>query len=51
MQVRGWPIMTISRGEIVYADGEVTSTAGRGRFLRCARPFAPKCEPAPVLAR
>ena len=42
MEVRGWPVMTISRGEVVYADGEVLSTAGRGRFLRCERPFAPK---------
>jgi len=46
MQVRGWPVITISRGEIVYADGQAHSTAGRGRFLRCGRPFAPKREPA-----
>lgn len=38
--VRGWPVMTISRGEIVFADGEPMSTAGRGRFLPCERPFA-----------
>lgn len=50
-RVRGWPVMTISRGEVVYADGQVTSHAGRGRFLRCDRPFTPKREPAPVLAR
>jgi dihydropyrimidinase len=40
MQVRGWPVMTISRGEILCEDGKVTSSAGRGRFLRCERPFA-----------
>ena len=51
MQVRGWPIVTISRGEILNADGQVTSNAGRGRFLRCERPFAPKAGPAPVLTR
>jgi dihydropyrimidinase len=51
MQVRGWPITTISRGEVIYADGQVTSNAGRGRFLRCDRPFAPKREPTPILAR
>ena len=51
MEVHGWPVMTISRGEVLYADGEVTSTAGRGRFLRCERPFAPKRGPAPVLER
>jgi dihydropyrimidinase len=50
MPVRGWPVMTISRGEILYADGEVRSTAGRGRFLRCERPFAPNRTPIPSLA-
>jgi dihydropyrimidinase len=50
-EVRGWPIMTISRGEIVYAEGEVNSRAGRGQFLRCSRPFAPKPGLAPVLSR
>jgi dihydropyrimidinase len=40
MQVKGWPVVTISRGEIVCSDGQVTSRAGRGRFLRCERPFA-----------
>jgi len=40
MQVKGWPVMTISRGEVIFEDGRVTSTAGRGRFLRCERPFA-----------
>lgn len=51
IQVRGWPVMTISRGETLYVEGEVTSRAGRGQFLRCSRPFIPKREPAPVLAR
>ncbi len=51
MQVRGWPVMTISRGEVVYADGQVSSTPGRGRFLPCARPFAPQRGLIPVLAR
>jgi dihydropyrimidinase len=50
-EVRGWPIITISPGEIVYAKGEVMSRAGRGQFLRCSRPFAPKPGPAPVLSR
>jgi dihydropyrimidinase len=40
MQVRGWPVMTVSRGELLYVDGEVRSTAGRGRFVPCERPFA-----------
>jgi dihydropyrimidinase len=40
MQVRGWPVMTVSRGELLYVDGQVTSTPGRGRFVPCERPFA-----------
>lgn len=48
MQVTGWPVVTISRGEVLCADGEVTSKAGRGNFLRCERPFARKLGFAPV---
>jgi dihydropyrimidinase len=33
MKVRGWPVTTISRGEIIWADGEVRGRQGRGRFL------------------
>jgi hypothetical protein len=37
--------------DIDYADVEVCSSAGLGRFPRCDRSFAPKAEPAPILAR
>jgi dihydropyrimidinase len=37
-RVTGWPIMTISRGEIVYRDGEVLAAPGRGQFLPCGIP-------------
>lgn len=37
MQVEGWPVITMSRGEVVCADGEVTAERGRGRFLPCDR--------------
>jgi len=33
--VTGWPVTTLSRGEIVCAEGNVTAKPGRGRFLRC----------------
>ena len=49
MEVTGWPVVTISRGEVLCMDGEVTSEAGRGHFLRCERPFARKLGVAPVL--
>jgi len=32
-RARGWPAVTISRGEIVYARGEVTARPGRGQFV------------------
>ncbi|QHM73835.1 dihydropyrimidinase [Mixta intestinalis] len=35
---QGWPVMTISRGEIVWRDGQFCGKAGHGRFLR-RKPF------------
>lgn len=37
MRVKGWPIITLSRGEVVWRDGEVLGRPGRGRFLPCDR--------------
>jgi dihydropyrimidinase len=36
-QVTGWPETTISRGEVIFADGAVTGQPGRGRFVPRAR--------------
>jgi dihydropyrimidinase len=33
-EVTGWPVMTMSRGEIVFRDGEVVARRGRGRLTR-----------------
>ena len=33
--VRGWPVMTLVRGEPVAEGGEFLGTRGGGRFLRC----------------
>ncbi|HZU76380.1 MAG TPA: amidohydrolase family protein, partial [Dehalococcoidia bacterium] len=30
--VTGWPLITVSRGEIVYEDGKASEDAGRGRL-------------------
>lgn len=38
VRVRGWPVTTISRGEIAWADGAFAATSGRGEFLRCDYP-------------
>ncbi|BBK31833.1 dihydropyrimidinase [Stella humosa] len=37
LTVKGWPVITISRGEVVAEDGKVTEERGRGQFLRCDR--------------
>lgn len=37
--VRGYPTMTISRGEIVFRDGEFVGQVGHGRFVP-RKPFA-----------
>lgn len=40
VEVVGAPVVTISRGEVVVAAGELRGQAGRGRFVaRAARPF------------
>ncbi|HZZ62041.1 MAG TPA: dihydropyrimidinase [Roseiarcus sp.] len=38
VRVRGWPVTTVSRGEVVWSGGEFNAIAGRGRFLRCDYP-------------
>jgi dihydropyrimidinase len=36
--VHAWPAVTLSRGTVVYRDGEFMGHAGGGRFLPCERP-------------
>jgi dihydropyrimidinase len=48
--LRGWPSVTISRGEVVYADGKVCSKQGRGQFIVRSRPFVPQQAPSSTLA-
>jgi dihydropyrimidinase len=35
MKIKGWPVITVVRGEVVAESGEFVGAAGRGRFLRC----------------
>lgn len=36
-QVTGWPETTLSRGEVIWRDGNFMGAPGRGEFLRCER--------------
>ncbi len=45
--VTGWPVMTLSRGEIVFDDGVATTARGRGRLAR----RGPTMAPATIAAR
>ena len=38
MQVTGWPVTTLVRGERVWDDGEVCGRVGHGQFLPCGKP-------------
>lgn len=40
-EVFGWPRFTVSRGEIVLQDGQVTAEPGRGRWPRRGPTVAP----------
>lgn len=33
IEVTGWPSLTMSRGEVVYSDGAIRSSPGRGQWL------------------
>jgi dihydropyrimidinase len=44
--LRGYPVATVSRGEVVMRDGEFTGRAGRGRLVaRGAAPAATEASP------
>ena len=34
MEVPGWPVITIRRGEVVYQNGEITARPGSGQLLK-----------------
>lgn len=37
MSFKGWPVMTIVRGKIVYAEGEIKGKKGYGKYLKRAK--------------
>src|SRR6185503_14644398 len=38
MQVTGWPVTTLVRGERVWDQGQPCAPSGHGRFLPCGQP-------------
>lgn len=38
MRLKGWPVATISRGEVIVREGEYVGRPGRGRFVRRTLP-------------
>ncbi|RUR43634.1 dihydropyrimidinase [Vreelandella populi] len=45
--VTAWPALTLSRGEVVWRDGDYVGSAGRGEFLHCALPEPARPKPRP----
>jgi dihydropyrimidinase len=49
IRITGWPALTLSRGEVIWENGEFRGRAGRGEFMKCglpspARPRSRQCE-------
>ena len=42
VQVNAWPALTMSRGHVVWRDGEYLGRAGHGQFIACERPVPAK---------
>jgi hypothetical protein len=52
MRLRGWPVLTVSRGRVVFEDGEVDpDTLGHGRCVTRPRTSTSPSRTAPVLAQ
>jgi dihydropyrimidinase len=45
LSITGWPALTLSRGEIVWSEGEFRGRRGHGEFLRCALPAPARPRP------
>ena len=38
IEVKAWPAVTMSRGQVVWKDGQYQGREGQGQFLTCERP-------------
>ena len=50
MRIEGWPVTTVSRGKIVWHEGESLGTPGHGRLLRRTAPQTAGLQPHPRAA-
>jgi dihydropyrimidinase len=50
-EIRGWPIVVVSRGRVVVENGKLNAERGSGQFLPCESPDSskPKGMTAPEL--
>jgi dihydropyrimidinase len=37
IEVQGYPVCTISRGEVIFRDGKINARPGRGKFVKRKR--------------
>jgi len=49
MELTGYPVLTLSRGEVIAEEGRMSGLAGRGRFLRCDRPEPARPRGRPII--
>jgi dihydropyrimidinase len=45
----GYPVVTLSRGEVVMEEAKMSGSAGRGRFQKCDRPEAARPRGKPLI--
>ena len=48
-ELTGYPVMTLSRGEVVMEEARMSGSAGRGRFQKCDRPEAARPRGKPLI--
>jgi dihydropyrimidinase len=48
-ELTGYPVMTLSRGEVVMEEAKMSGSAGRGLFQKCDRPEAARPRGRPLI--
>ena len=48
-ELTGYPVMTLSRGEVVMEEARMSGSAGRGLFQKCDRPEAARPRGKPLI--